>query len=131
MSVTRTFRGGSYAPDHFEPDASMDPQAQRRLRGQLEQIDYAAFAANRDLLARGFGHTDVDQFQRLALATAGARARWVAEAMAISTAASPTPAQIAKLAEFRIAFEELSHAYEGLRRMVERGYIGLRAPAPG
>ena len=36
------------------------------------------------------------------------------------------PDQIARLATARIAYEELAEAYEGLRRMVERGYLTLR-----
>ena len=35
--------------DHFEPE-DMEPQEQRRLRGLLEQIDYAAYVANRELI---------------------------------------------------------------------------------
>ncbi len=41
--------------DHFEPQETTDPQAQRRLRGQLEQIDYTAFAANKEALSRRWG----------------------------------------------------------------------------
>ena len=51
MSVTRTSTVRS-ALDHFQPELNDDPQAQRRLRGQLEQIDYTAFTANRDAIAR-------------------------------------------------------------------------------
>lgn len=126
MSVTRTFRGPNFGPDHFEPETSADPQAQRRLRGQLEQIDYTAFAANRDVLAQSLSATGIEQFQRLALATAGARARWVAEALAISGSAVPTAQQVARLAELRAAYNELSEAYEGLRRMIERGYLSFK-----
>ena len=36
--------------DHFEPQDT-DPQEQRRLRGLLEQIDYSAFVANREVIA--------------------------------------------------------------------------------
>ena len=34
--------------------------------------------------------------------------------------------QIARLTSARTAYEELAEAYEGLRRMVERGYVGIR-----
>ena len=37
--------------DHFEPQ-DLDPQEQRRLRGQLEQIDYAAFVSNREVISQ-------------------------------------------------------------------------------
>ena len=40
--------------DHFEPQDS-DPQEQRKLRGQLEQIDYAAFVSNREVVGQMLG----------------------------------------------------------------------------
>lgn len=113
--------------DHFEPQ-DIDPQEQRRLRGQLEQIDYAAFVANREVIGPMLAAADLAQFQRLAVTCATARARWVAEALRLSESGAPaTPDQVARMTAARTAFEELSEAYEGLRRMVERGYITLRS----
>jgi hypothetical protein len=110
--------------DHFEPDLSDDPQAQRKLRGHLERIDYTAFAANREMIAHSLGQADMAKFQRLALAAAHARASWVAEAVRISSASpTPSPDQIARLAQMRQAYEELSEVYEAMRRMVERSYL--------
>ena len=110
--------------DHFEPDLSSDPHAQRKLRGLLEKIDFTAFAANRETLGAIVGAMDMGRFQRLALAAADARARWVAQALAVSTEGrSPSPDQIAKLTQYRTAYEELSEAYEALRRMIDRGYL--------
>jgi hypothetical protein len=114
--------------DHFEPEVA-DPQDQRRLRGQLEQIDYTAFASNREVLARMVGAADAATFQRMAVAAALARAQWVKEALALSDGTTvPTTERIARLADLRSAFEELTEAYEGLRRMVERGYLTFKAP---
>lgn len=112
--------------DHFEPQ-DIDPHEQRRLRGQLEQIDYAAFVSNREVIGQMLSVVDNATFQKLAITTATARGRWVAEALRLAESGSPsTPDQIARLAAARTAFEELSEAYEGLRRMVERGYVALR-----
>jgi long-subunit acyl-CoA synthetase (AMP-forming) len=123
MSMTRTSTVRS-ALDHFEPQDTTDPAAQRRLRGQLEQIDYAAFAANKEAIARVIGHASSGQFQRLAVAAAQARAHWAAEALALADAGhAPSPEEVAKLNELYAAFEAVSDAYEGLRRMVERGYL--------
>ena len=36
------------------------------------------------------------------------------------------PERTARLAELRRSYEELSDAYEGMRRMVERGYLSFR-----
>ena len=112
--------------DHFEPQDS-DPQEQRRLLGTLEQIDYTAFISNREVIGSALSVIDAAMFQRLAVSVATARTKWVAEALRLSESGSPvTPDQTARLTAFRSAFEELSEAYEGLRRMVERGYLTLR-----
>lgn len=113
--------------DHFEPD-DIDPQEQRRLRGLLEQIDYAAFGANREVLNAMLPGLEPSHFQRLAVLTAQARGKWVAESLRLSESGSPsTPDQIARLTTARVAYEELAEAYEGLRRMVERGYVVLKS----
>ena len=112
--------------DHFEPQDT-DPQEQRRLRGQLEQIDYAAFIANREVIGTALPGLDAAVFQRLAVQTATARAKWVAEALRQSESGAPSTAdQIARLTSTRTAYEELAEAYEGLRRMVERGYLTIK-----
>lgn len=127
FTMTSTVRKVS---DHFEPEAAMSPQEQRALRGHLEQIDFAAFAANREILAKALGHADLDRFQRLAIAAAQARARWAAASMTLSQKAeAPSAQDIDQLAALRRAYEELTEAYEGLRRLVERGYLHYRPKA--
>jgi hypothetical protein len=123
-----TIQTSSYrrARDHFEPQDA-DPQEQRRLRGLLEQIDYSAFIANREVIGQMLPRLDASMFQKLAVLTATARAKWVSEGLRQSESGAPsTPDQIARLASARVAYEELAEAYEGLRRMVERGYVTLR-----
>ena len=112
--------------DHFEPQ-DIDPHEQRRLRGLLEQIDYSAFVANREVIGQMLPKLDASMFQKLAVLTATARAKWVSESLRQSESGAPsTPDQIARLASARAAYEELAEAYEGLRRMVERGYVAIR-----
>ena len=112
--------------DHFQPE-DMEPQEQRRLRGLLEQIDYAAFISNREVIAQTLSRVDAGTFQKLAVLTANARARWAAEAVRLSESGSAvTVDQTARLTAARTAYEELAEAYEALRRMVERGYLTLR-----
>jgi acetyl-CoA carboxylase beta subunit len=124
--------GARRAPsDYFEPDDEVDPKAQRALRGQLEQIDYAAYAANKKLLSGAMGAIEAGRIQKLASAAALARTRWVVAALSISESGdAPTREQVAGLAHLRATYEELAGAYDGLRRMVERGYIGY-TPAAG
>jgi len=125
MSSTRTTsRRGRAVGDYFEPDEASDPHHQRQLRGQLEEIDYAAYDANRKIIGGAIDKIDVQNFQRLGLATAQARARWIATALATTEhAQTPTPEQIDKLRNLRLTFEELTEAYDAMRRMVERGYL--------
>ncbi len=115
--------------DHFEPEIELDPQEARALRAHLEQIDYAAFAANREILAKAVGTADLARFQRMAVATANARARWVATAIAMSQKPDVSPQEVAQLTTLRCAFEELTEAYDALRRMVERGYLAAKPKA--
>lgn len=112
--------------EHFEPEVELDPQEQRALRGHLEQIDYAAFAANKEVLAKTVGYADLNRFQRLAVAAAHARGRWVSAAIAVSQKPDASPQEIAQLATLRQAYDELTEAYEALRRMVERGYLATK-----
>ena len=122
-TVTQSWRR---TRDHFEPH-DIDPLDQRRLRGQLEQIDYAA---NREVLGQTLGPVDMERLQRLSVAAASARARWVSEALAMSEAGRPvTTDQGIRLQALRATYEELAEAYEGLRRLVERGYLS-RPGAP-
>lgn len=116
--------------DHFEPEAALDAHEQRQLRGHLEQIDYATFAANREVLGQALQHVDIQKFGRLAVSAAQARAKWVAAAMVMADRPEAMTAdEVAKLATLRAGYEELSEAYEALRRMVERGYVTFKAKA--
>lgn len=110
--------------DHFEPESDLDPQAHRKLRGHLEQIDYTTYASNKGIISAKLGRVDAESFQRLAVATAEARACWVAAGLECTQHShTVTPEQIDKLATLKAAFVELADVYEGLRRMVERGYL--------
>ena len=123
-----TMQTGSYRRqrDHFEPQ-DIDPQEQRRLRGLLEQSDYSGFVANREVIGQMVPGLDAAAFQRLAVLTATARGKWVSEGLRQSESGAPsTVDQVARLTAARMAYEELAEVYEGLRRMVERGYITLR-----
>lgn len=125
MSIKMTSSVRRYS-DHFEPQDT-DPQEQRRLRGQLEQIDYAAYIANKEVVGQSLSGLDAASLQKLAVLTATARAKWAAEALRLTHSGSPvTPDQTARLTAARTAFEELVEAYDALRRMVERGYIALK-----
>ena len=126
MSTSRTSSFRRSSMDHFEPEVTDDPHAQRKLRGQLEHIDYTAFASNREVIGQSLGQADAAKFQRLAVAAALARSRWVSEALAMSGPQGLSAEQVVRLNQLRGAFEELTEAYEALRRMVERGYLSYK-----
>ena len=131
MSSIRTNSMRRMALDHFEPDLSDDPQAQKRLRGVLEQIDYTAFACSREIVGQTIGVVDTHRLQRLAVSVAAARAAWLKETLSMSDIGHQlSPHQTEKVAQLRQAFEELAEAYEGLRRAVERGYVAYNSLSP-
>lgn len=124
IAMTYNFTGARKASDHFEPEAALDPQEQRALRGHLEQIDLAAFAANREVLGTALKHADLSKFGKLAVVTAKARAKWANAALEMmEKGEAMTAADVDRLATLRRAYEELTEAYDALRRMVERGYL--------
>ncbi len=131
MSIFRRYGARRSVGDHFEPNDGGDPQSQRHLRGALEQIDFTAYDANRKVLTETLGGVDVQKFERVAMAAAHARGRWVAAALAITEAAQPPgPDQVGRLAALRMTYEELTEVYDAMRRMVERGYLTYSTPRP-
>jgi len=102
----------------------MDPAAQKRLRGRLEKLDYTAYASNCAVVGQTLGPVGEESIQRLAVAAATARADWIRAAFELADAhGSPAGEAVASLARRRAAFEELAAAYEGVRRLIERGYL--------
>ncbi|MGZ5948497.1 MAG: hypothetical protein ACXWKV_18150 [Caulobacteraceae bacterium] len=129
MPISRSTGLWRSSADHFEPDDDVDPKAQRQLRGQLEQIDMTAYAANRKVLGGAIGKAEIAQFERLGLAAAVARTQWVAAALASTERGHAlTRDQIEHLAHLRTAYEELTQVYDAMRRMVERGYLTYSGP---
>jgi hypothetical protein len=127
MSSVRSAGYRRVPSDHFEPQDNVDPVAQRKLRGQLEQIDYTAFASNQAVIGQALTPADASKFQRLGVAAAHARAEWVSSALAMTEATRAlSPEQVAKLTQLRTRYEELTEVYEAMRRMVERGYLPYR-----
>ncbi|MFS2317047.1 hypothetical protein RMQ97_03820 [Maricaulis sp. D1M11] len=120
-TLTSSYRRVS---DRFEPDLVQDPAEARKLRGHLEQIDYTVFAANQAVIQKTIHHVTIEDFQNLALSASKARSAWVDAAMAAARDTSPMSKEdVERLALLRTAYEEISEAYDAMRRMVERGYL--------
>jgi hypothetical protein len=76
------------------------------------------------VIAKALGQTDLEKFERLAICAAHARAEWVAAALELSEKPhSLTADEASRLTTLRHAYDELTEAYEAMRRMVERGYL--------
>ena len=119
--VTSSYRRVS---DRFEPDLVQDPTEQRKLRGYLEKIDYTVFAANQAVIQQALDHVSIVDFENLALCSSKARTLWVDAAKKMTAGRKPLmPDELATLTHLRTSYEELSEAYEAMRRMVERGYL--------
>ncbi|MBX3428944.1 MAG: hypothetical protein KF779_05130 [Hyphomonadaceae bacterium] len=126
-TVTNTLRARS---DRFAPEAELDPAEQRKLRGHLDQIDYAAYAANCAVIGQALERVELHTFERLAIAAAHARASWVTAVVSMTaTGSALSVEQVTQLAALRQAFDELTEAYDAMRRLVERGYLHLQ-PKP-
>ena len=124
MSTYSALKNGRVSSEHFVPSNEGDHKDQSKLRGALERIDYTAFAANCEVLSTEIGPTSVQKFERIALFAARARAAWVKAVLASTEGGKKlTQDQIAELAQSRMAYEELTAAYDAMRRMVERGYL--------
>ena len=114
------------AHDHFQPELVLSMQEQKKLRSHLEQIDVAAFEANKQVLSKSVGRVDLNSFRKLATSAAIARAHWIAAAATlVDPSRTPTESEVTHLAKLRAGYIELSEAYEAMRRMVERGYVVL------
>ena len=127
-SVTSSFGRTS---DHFEPDLVQDPGEQRKLRGHLEQIDYTVSPANQAVIQKDIHHVTLEDFRNLALTAAKARTAWVSTAIELAKLHKALDAaQLERLSHLRGVYDELSEAYEAMRRMVERGYLSYHKGLP-
>jgi hypothetical protein len=78
------------------------------------------------VIHHALGDIPAQRFERLAVATAQARAEWAALALSVSQSGqAPSPQQTMQA---RSGYEELAGAYDGLRRLIERGYAAYTAP---
>ena len=113
---------------HLAPEEG-DPAFALKRRRFLDGLERAISEANRkiiaDRLANGGGEMlDGEAFLRLAMRVAELRARYIEEGLACA-ASPPDRAAITRLAECRVAYEEMRQVFEATERVVERGYVDL------
>lgn len=111
--------------DHLVSKDMLDRESARKLQKFLEEIEMAIFSANREVIKKAVPELNRDSFMAFAVRVAEARARYIKAALELSTVPNPSPADIARLKAAREANDELVHAFEATKRIIERGYTLL------
>lgn len=111
--------------DHLVSKDMLDRDSQRKLQKFLEEIEMGIFSANREVMKKAVPELTRESFMAFAVRVAEARARYVKIALELSTLPNPAPEDIGRLKAAREANDELLHAFEATKRIIERGYTLL------
>jgi hypothetical protein len=111
--------------DHLVSKDMLDRESARKLQKFLEEIEMAIFSANREVMKKAVPELNRDSFMAFAVRVAEARARYVKIALELSTNTNPSPEDIARLKAAREANDEMLHAFDATKRVIERGYTLL------
>jgi len=111
--------------DHLVTKEMLDRDSHRKLQKFLEEIEMAIFSANREVMKKAVPELTRDSFMAFAVRVAEARARYLKIGLELSGNANPTAEDIARLKAAREANDELLHAFEATKRVIERGYTLL------
>lgn len=111
--------------DHLVSKYMLDRDVARKLQKFLEEIEMAIFSANREVLHKAVPELNRESFMAFAVRVAEARARYVKIALELSAKPNPSPEDIARLKVARETNDELLHAFEATKRIIERGYTPL------
>jgi rRNA maturation endonuclease Nob1 len=111
--------------DHLVTKEMLDRDSHRKLQKFLEDIEMAIFSANREVMKKAVPELTRDSFMAFAVRVAEARARYLKIALELSATAHPSAEDIARLKAAREANDELLHAFEATKRVIERGYTLL------
>jgi hypothetical protein len=111
--------------DHLVSKDMLDRDVARKLQKFLEEIEMAIFSANREVLHKAVPELNRESFMAFAVRVAEARARYVKIALELSAKPNPSPEDIARLKVARETNDELLHAFEATKRIIERGYTPL------
>lgn len=90
----------------------------------LLDLEHAIRIANREIIHKRVPDVSSDTVLQLAIVVARLRAVYLEHALKLTNTDTPPDAvQIAALAEHRMAYDEARHAFDALRRAIERGYV--------
>ena len=117
------------SPKEPEPAKPADdtgfPARQERF---LANVETMTRAANREIIHKQMAAVTADNVTRLAVLVAELRARYLKAAMRLverEGGVAPDSGEMAQLARAREMYDEAVHAFEALRRAIERGYIDV------
>jgi hypothetical protein len=111
--------------DHLVTKEMLDRDSHRKLQKFLEDIEMAIFSANREVMKKAVPELTRESFMAFAVRVAEARARYLKIALELSASPNPSSEDIARLKAAREANDELLHAFEATKRVIERGYTLL------
>ena len=111
--------------DHLVTKDMLDREVTRKLQKFLEEIEMAIFSANREVIHRAVPELNRESFMAFAVRVAEARARYVKIALELSGKVNPSAEDIARLKSARETNDELLHAFEATKRLIERGYTTI------
>lgn len=111
--------------DHLVTKEMLDRESQRKLQKFLEETEMAIFSANREVMKKAVPELTRESFMAFAVRVAEARARYLKIALELSANTNPSADDIARLKAAREANDELLHAFEATKRVIERGYTLL------
>lgn len=111
--------------DHLMTREMLDKRALHALAAFRDEVEMAIFSANTEIIGRETPNLTRDTFLKLAVAVAEARARYIKVGVEVAAmAGKKLPREmIDALAEARRAYEEITHAFQAVERVIERGYI--------
>ena len=105
-----------------------DEQLMVRQQEFLDAIERMIRAANREIIHRHIPVITGDDVMKFAVVVAELRGRYldiVKQMVEREHGVVPDYAEIGKMARAREMFDEASHAFEALRRAIERGYVDI------
>ena len=111
--------------DHLLSKDMLDREVARKLQKFLEEVEMAIFSANREVIHKAVPELTRESFMAFAVRVAEARARYIKIALELSGKVNPTPEDIARLKSARESNDELVHAFEATKRLIERGYTSM------
>ena len=111
--------------DHLLSKDMLDRDVARKLQKFLEEVEMAIFSANREVIHKAVPELNRDSFMAFAVRVAEARARYIKIALELSAKSNPSTEDIARLKAARESNDELVHAFEATKRIIERGYTTM------